>query len=119
MGTRYTLLRKSIAYFAASPEDQLAHDLGADDAVNDIPYPLEHMLPHGEITPAEIDLIRPLEGLIDDYCSSDGVKPWDDETVLFSDPMWAGIRDRAARILKQLPDEERESDWTGSLGKVR
>jgi hypothetical protein len=113
--TRYAFLRRSVAYFAASPENQLAHDWGADDAVNDTPYPLEHMLEHDEITPAEIAILRPLETLIGQYCSSQGVKPWHDEAVLFSDPMWARIRALATEILERLPDEERESDWTRSL----
>ena len=106
--TRYGLLRESVAYFAASPEDQLAHDWSADDAVNDTPYPLDHMLEQGEITPAEIGIVRPLEKLIEQYCSSQGVKPWHDEAVLFSDPFWAQIRSLAADILGQLPDEDRE-----------
>lgn len=115
--TRYALLRESIAYFAASPADQLAHDLGPDDAVNETPYPLEHMLECGEITPAEIGILRPLEELIERYCVSGGLKPWHDEAMLFSDPHWAQIRSVANEIIHKLPDEERESDFTRSLKK--
>lgn len=113
--TRYKLLRKSVAYFAASPEQQRAHDWGADEAVNDTPYPLEHMLEFGEITPAEIGIVRPLETLIGQYCAAPGVKPWDDESALLSDPIWARIRSLAAEVLEQLPDEDRESEWTRNL----
>jgi len=113
--TRYAFLRQSIAYFAGSPDDQLAHDWGADEAVNDTPYPLEHMLEHGEITPEEISILRPLETLIGQYCSSPGEKPWHDEALLLSDPQWAQIRSLAAEILKRLPDEERGNGWTSSL----
>jgi hypothetical protein len=103
--TRYAHLRKSIAYFAASPEDQLAHDMGADDAVNELPYPLQDMLEHGEITKAAIRNIRPLEELIEQYCASQGAKPWHDEGALFSDPLWQRIRSVAASLLEKLPND--------------
>jgi len=113
--TRYALLRRSIAYFAASPEDQLAHDMGADDAINEFPHPLQDMLEHGEITTAEIRIIRPLEELIEQYCSSQGVKPWHDEGALFADPLWAEIRSVAVALLEQLPSDERDCGHTRRL----
>ena len=115
--TRYASLRASISYFAAPAENQHAHDLGADDAVNETPYPLEDMLICGEITPAEVDIIRPLEELIAEFCSKDGAKPWRDETLLFSDPLWAQIRCIAADILNRLPEEQREDDFQAQLEK--
>ena len=108
--TRYAFLRQSVAYFAASAEEQLAHDMGADDAVNDIPFPLEDMFECGELTQAEIELIRPLEDLIKQYCSSPGLKPWSDEAALRADPSWAQIRSLAIHVLGRLPDECREND---------
>jgi hypothetical protein len=115
MMTRYASLRASIAYFAATAESQLVHDLGSDDAVNETPYPLEDMLFYGEITSTEVDIIRPLEELIAEFCSKNGVKPWHDEALLASDPRWAKIRCLAADILKQLPEEKRESDFQAQL----
>lgn len=73
------------------------------------------MLEFGEITPAEIGIVRPLETLIGQYCAAPGVKPWDDESALLSDPIWARIRSLAAEVLEQLPDEDRESEWTRNL----
>lgn len=112
--TRYALLREAIAYFASSAEVQLAHDWGADDAVDDTPYPLEAMLEGGELTPAENDIVRSFEEMVADYCSKEGAKPWHNEALLFSDPLWAQIRCTAAKVLDQLPDERRETSQ--SLG---
>jgi hypothetical protein len=109
--SRYAGLRRSISYFAATPEAQLAHDQGADDAVNDLPYPLHHMFECGEITIDEISIIYPLEKLILTYCEQEGPKPWSDETLLFSDPKWEVIRELARLVLNHLPDEFRSSDW--------
>ena len=104
------MLRDTVAYFAAPADDQRAYFWGADDMVNDLPFPLEYMLEKGEITKAEFDIIRPLEGLIDRYCERNYNKLWEDEeAVLFSDPLWAEIRPVAAAILAQLPDEVREN----------
>lgn len=105
--TRYDALRDSIAYFAAPPGTQVAHDMGADEAVNETPYPLEDMLECGELTTVEVEAIRPLEELIADYCTIDGPKPWHNESLLFSDPNWAAIRVLAAEVLEQLPDTSR------------
>lgn len=109
--SRYSMLRQTIAYFAASADDQKAHDEGPDDMVCGVPFPLLYMLDHGEITTAEFDIIRPLEELIERYCESDSAKPWDqeDEAALFTEPRWAEIRHVAAAILAQLPAEEREN----------
>jgi hypothetical protein len=103
--TRYTLLREWVAYFAASAEDQLTHDLGADDAVNESPHQLEDVLHCGELTPDEASLISRLEDLILHYCSQLGAKPWHDEVALVGDPEWAKIRTVAADTLQQLPDQ--------------
>ncbi|MGV3458495.1 hypothetical protein [Sphingomonas sp.] len=107
--TRYSNLRASIGYFASSPQEQLAHDWGADEAVNELPYPLEIMVETGELTEAEAAIIFPFDHLISRYCSSDRVKPWDDAGALFSDPLWAEIRSLAADILANLPEENREA----------
>jgi hypothetical protein len=104
------MLRETVAYFAASADDQMAYYWGADDMVHDVPFPLEYMLDRGEITKAEFDIIRPLEMRIDRYCESNYCKlVEDEEAVLFADPLWAEIRPVAAAILAQLPDEEREN----------
>lgn len=108
--TRYANLRELVAYFAASPEEQFTHDLGADEAVNHIPNPLEYMLDLGELTTAQVERVRQLEALIDQYCAHPGVKPWHDEAALFSDPSWAQIRLLAAAVLKRLPDAIGESE---------
>ena len=118
--TRYALLRDTIAYFAAPAEVQLTHDLGADDAVNDMETFFgahKDMIAYDEITLAEVDAIRPLDDLITRFCASDSVKPWEDEdeAPLFSDPLWAEIRCLAMEVIAQLPDEKRESDYTRSL----
>lgn len=84
--------------------------MGADDAVNETPYPLQDMLERGEITLADIRAIRPLEKLVEQYCSSQGVKPWHNEAALFSDPLWAQIRSVAVALLERLPNDEREND---------
>lgn len=106
--TRYALVRSSIAYFAASADEQLAHDMGPDDAVNELPYPLEDMLCCRELTQSEAAVIRHLDDLILHYCSQPGVKPWHDEVALSDDPDWAKIRQVAASILEQLPDPMRQ-----------
>jgi hypothetical protein len=100
--SRYANLRESISYFAATPQEQLAHDWGADEAVNDQPYPLEDMLYCNEITQGEVDIIRPFEDMVLRYCSRDGLKPWNDEAALFHDSDWAEIRRVANNILKRL-----------------
>jgi hypothetical protein len=107
--SRYSMLRETVAYFAASADDQKAYYWGADDMVNEVPLPLGYMLEKGDITKAEFDIIRPLEELIDRYCERN-YKQWEDEdSVLFRDPLWAEIRPVAAAILAQLPDEVREN----------
>lgn len=106
--SRYSLIKESISYFAATAQEQIAHDWGADDAVNDQPYPLEDMLYSNEMTQAEVDIILPFEDMVSRYCSMDGPKPWNDEQALFHDPDWAKIRRVAGDILKQL------RHWEGS-----
>ncbi len=105
--TRYALLRGSVAYFASSAQDQLGHEWGADDAVSETPYPLEDMFDCGEITLAEINVVRPLATLIEQYAGSPGLKVWHDEALLFSDPAWAEIRTMAIAALERLTGHDR------------
>jgi hypothetical protein len=132
MGTRYTMLRASIANLAAAPDMQVAYldrsfatltgghsaaRYGNNELVlefDDIFPAAEHMLEYGEITPSEIGSIKPLDRLIEQLCEEADETFWKRE-ALFADVRWQQLRSCASEVLSALPDEQRESDYTRGL----
>lgn len=72
------------------------------------------MLECGEITPEEIDALRPLDAMLARWSGPEHSELWA-RRALFEDPRWRAIRLEAAEVLARLPDEPRESDYMRSL----
>ena len=108
MRTRYTILRETVANLAAAAEAQVAYldnsfsrltGGGSAEAYGNDELALEfedsfsmvgHMLECGEITPEEIDALRPLDAMLARWSGPD--------------PRWRAIRLEAAEVLARLPD---------------
>ena len=132
MVNRYSQLRSAIAVLAASPQIQvdwldqhlapLTLDGNAEaygnieliETFTDIFYGVAHMLEHEELTKQEINAISRLDMRIKDICAQEDERLWE-RNALFSDGRWQTLRSLAAEVLAQLPDEERESDYTRAL----
>ncbi len=132
MGTRYTILRASIANLAAAPDVQVAyldrifatltsaHSAARYEnnelvlAFDDIFPSGKHMLEYDEITQAEMDSIKPLDRMIEQLCGEVDDAFWKRE-ALFADVRWQRLRSCATKVLTALPDEQRESDYTRGL----
>lgn len=126
------MLRASIVNLAAAPEMQVAYlyrsfatltgghsarRYGNNELVlefDDIFPAAEHMLEYEEITPSEIDSIKPLDRLIEQLCDEADETFWKRE-ALFDDVRWQQLRSCASEALSALPDEQRESDYTRGL----
>lgn len=132
MRTRYTILRETVANLAAAAEVQVAYldnsfsrltGGGSAEAYGNDELALEfedsfvfvdHMLECGEITPEEIDALRPLDVMLARWSGPEHLEFWA-RRALFEDPRWRAIRAKAAEVLARLPDEARESDYMRSL----
>lgn len=73
-----------------------------------------HMLEYEEIKESEIASTVQLDGFLSLICAEQDDKLWARE-ALFIDERWNQIRARASEVLKELPDEPRESDYTRGL----
>ncbi len=136
MRTRYTLLREAVANLAASADAQVsyldhsfagltggksAEAYGNSELAmefDDSFVAVDHMLEFGEISQAEIDVLRSIDELLNRW-SGLGHKDFWARKALFEDPRWQAIRLRATEVLALLPDESRESDYTRGLTDER
>ena len=124
MVTRYMTLRRAIANLAAAPDAQVAYldglgiaAYGNDELAlefDDIFPVTEHMRRHGEIRQSEIDAIRPLAEMLDFTFNYSDASFWE-RAALYTDQRWSLIRRCAAKALLDLPDDDRESDYTRGL----
>lgn len=132
MSTRYQMLRGAVVNLAAPADAQAAYldrifvqctgggsaaAYGNDELaleLDDIFMANGHMMEFGEITPDEVAAIQFLNDLVADYWQGDDTSFWSRE-ALFVDPRWIEVRTEATRVLRQLPDELRESDYTRGL----
>ena len=71
------------------------------------------MLENGEVTQAEIERLRSLDELLDQWSGKSNAAFWARD-ALFSDPRWKIIRSRAADVFATVPDETREPADTRS-----
>jgi len=69
----------------------------------------------GEIKQHEIDAARTLDDLLERLAIPKDKLFWE-RLALFNDPRWVQIRECAAKVLKEFPDEIRESEWTRRHG---
>ena len=137
MSTRYQRLRTAVANLAAPADFQVAYldnifvrCTGGGSAAGygnvelveefyDIFLARNHMLEYDEIKQAEVAATVQLDGFLSLICAEQDGKLWARE-ALFIDERWKQIRSHAAKVLKELPDEPRESDYTrGLIGDVR
>lgn len=132
MGTRYTLLRETVANLAASAEAQVlyldssfagltggksAEAYGNDELAlefNNSFIAVCHMFEYGGISESEIDALRSLDEMLSQWSGPTHKDFWT-RTALFQDPRWQAIRLRAIEVLALLPDETRQSEYTRSL----
>ncbi len=132
MPTRYQVLRRTVVNLASPAEDQVeyldrsfasltgggsAAGYGNDELAlefDDSYIAVGHMCEYGEISQREIEVLRPLDALLDRWSGQSNADFWRRE-ALFTDPRWAEVRDCAAQALAHLPDELRESEYTRSL----
>lgn len=128
MPRRYQMLRQTVARLTEGADAQhaylesiLGHLTPDGDAsrygndelaleLDDIYRAAGHMHEWGEISPEEIEAVRPLDAMLLALSGETHADFWRRE-ALWSDPRWAEIRVLAQRALAQLPDEERTSSW--------
>jgi hypothetical protein len=121
-----------IANLAAGPEEQadyldriFVHCTGGGSAaaygndelaleLDDILLATDHMIEFGELSADELATIRELSEHFDAFWKPKDPSFWTRE-ALFDDRRWQGVRDLAARVLRRLPDEARDSDYTRGL----
>lgn len=133
--TRYQMLRDAVANLAAPPDRQVEYldrifvqctGGGSAVAYGNDELALEladgfvatgHVLEFGEITRDEVAAVKPLNDIFDAYWKPENPIFWARE-ALFNDPRWQEVRGLAARVLSQLPNELRESDWTRSIAQA-
>lgn len=137
MSTRYEQLRAAVANLAAPADLQVAYldkifvlCTGGGSAAGygnvelveefyDIFLARNHMLEYDEIKKPEVAATVQLYEFLSLICAAQDDKLWARE-ALFIDERWAQIRSHAAEVLKELPDEPRESDYTrGLIGNFR
>lgn len=128
MPRRYQMLRQTVARLAEGADAQHAYleslfrpmaidgdasRYGNDELaleLGDIYRATGHMHEWGEISPEEIEAIRPLDAMLRALSGETHSDFWCRE-ALWSDPRWDEIRALAQKALAQLPDEERTSSW--------
>lgn len=133
MATRYAHLRNAIAALAAPPEIQVDYldrllaslteggsaegygNVELIEGFEDVFIARDHMLEQGEINQAEMDAICQLNALIDAICAEQDDDLWQ-RSALFADERWQRIRVCASEVMGQLPEAERQSDFTRSSG---
>jgi hypothetical protein len=133
MTTRYQQLRHAVANLAAPADVQVAYldnlfvectgggsaeGYGNDELgliLDDSFMAHRHMMEFGEINDAEVAAVKRLHDFVNSHWGDDA-NFWD-RKALFYDPRWREVREMAARVLDQLPDELRESDFTHELDK--
>jgi hypothetical protein len=133
MTTRYQQLRTAVANLAAPADLQVAYldeifvpctgggsaeGYGNAELVEefyDVFLALNHMHEFGEIEQSEIAATMRLDSFLNLICASQDNVLWSRE-ALFTDERWKQIRLHASGVLKELPDEPRESEYTRGLG---
>jgi hypothetical protein len=137
MSTRYQQLRAAVANLAASADLQVAYldklfvlctgggsaagygNIELVEEFYDILLARNHMVEYDEIKPPEVAATAQLDEFLSLICAEQDDTLWARE-ALFIDDRWKKIRSRAAEVLKKLPDEARESDYTrGLVGDAR
>ncbi len=73
-----------------------------------------HMLEYEEIKSSEIAATVQLDEFLSLICAEQDDELWARD-ALFIDDRWKQIRSQAWEVLKELPDEQRESDYTRGL----
>lgn len=132
--TRYQMLRQAVANLAAPPElqadylDRLfvqctgggsAAAYGNDELaleLDDIFIATDHMIEFDEITADEVAAVKSLNDHFAAFWQPGDATFWTRE-ALFNDTRWQEVRTFATRVLKRLPDELRESDYTRGLAR--
>ncbi|BCA62112.1 hypothetical protein HMP09_1346 [Sphingomonas sp. HMP9] len=132
MSTRYQQLRAAVANLAAPADLQAtyldgifvlctgggsAEGYGNIELVEefyDIFLARNHMFEFEEIRPSEVEAVIKLDKILSLICAEQDDRLWARE-ALFSDERWTKIRSYASKVLKELPDEPRESDYTRGL----
>jgi len=132
MSTRYQQLRAAVANLAAPADLQVAYldeifvlCTGGGSAAGygnvelveefyDIFLARNHMLEYEEIKSSEIAATVQLDEFLSLICAEQDDELWARD-ALFIDDRWKQIRSQAWEVLKELPDEQRESDYTRGL----